>query len=99
MRRYLDFRRAGREETSPSGADADDAAVSCAVDNLIEHGYAVVEGRLGPVHARIIRFWRSDSILELTDRRGQSRTRIPRNPASESRVLLSDYLSGRLIEP
>ena len=99
MRHDLDVRRAGREETPPSGADADDAAVSRAADNLIEHGYAVVEGPLGLVHARIIRFWRGDSILELTDGRGRSRTRIPRNPASEHRVLLSDYISRRLIEP
>lgn len=100
MRRDLGLRRSGREETPPSGTDADDAAaVSRAVDDLIEHGYAIVEGPLGLVHARIIQFWRGDSILELTDSRGQSRTRIPHNAASEHRDLLSDYISRRLIEP
>jgi hypothetical protein len=65
-----------------------------AADRLVAEGSA----RLGfdgtDVDARLVRFWRGDSLLEIRYRRpdseGESRTRIPRQPPPE---LLADHLA------
>jgi hypothetical protein len=80
--------------------DLEDAArrwapeLRAAADRLVEDGRARLQLGGIDVDARVVRFWRGDSLLEIRHRRpggeGESRTRIPRQPPPE---LLADYLA------
>jgi hypothetical protein len=65
-----------------------------AADRLLAEGTAALQLGGTSVQARIVRFWRGDSLLEVEYRRaggeGESRTRIPRQPQPD---LLLDYLA------
>ena len=65
-----------------------------AAERLLTEGSAVVHLGGTAVEARIVRFWRGDSLLETAHRgaggEGESRTRIPRRPPPD---LLVDYLA------
>ena len=93
MRRAAEeHERARRRAAGP----VDRGNVERAVANLLRTGYAVFgEGRRS-VHARIVRFWRGSSVLEMSNQAGtsrrSSRTRIRRNPGPEDERVLADYL-------
>jgi hypothetical protein len=65
-----------------------------AADRLLSDGTTRLRLDGTDVDARIVRFWRGDSLLEvryrLPDGEGESRTRIPRRPEPD---LLVDYLA------
>jgi hypothetical protein len=65
-----------------------------AADRLLAVGTVTFQLDAHAVRARIVRFWRSDSLLETETRsahgEGASRTRIPRRPEPD---LLVDYLA------
>jgi hypothetical protein len=65
-----------------------------AADRLLAQRAAGVQVGGADVEARIVRFWRGDSLLEVRSRRpdgeGESRTRIPRRPEPD---LLVGYLA------
>jgi hypothetical protein len=65
-----------------------------AAERLLSDGTASLRLDGRSVEARIVRFWRGDSLLEvryrLPDGEGESRTRIPRRPEPD---LLVDYLA------
>ena len=68
-------------------------------EQLVAHGTVsfTLEGR--SVQARVVRFWRGDSLLETSrtgpDGGGSSRTRIPRRPDLE---LLVGYLARAAVK-
>jgi hypothetical protein len=70
-----------------------------AADRLVAEGSAHLGFDDTDVDARLVRFWRGDSLLEIRYRRqggeGRSRTRIPRDPPPE---LLGDYLARAVAE-
>jgi hypothetical protein len=95
-----DFRRAAEEHERArrlAAVPVDRGDVERAVADLLRTGCAVLgEGRRS-VHARIVRFWRGSSVLEMSNQAGtsrsSSRTRIRRNPGSEDERVLADYLA------
>lgn len=83
----------------PPAMPVDHQAVEQAVTDLLATGTAVIGDGPGAVHARIVRFWRGSSILELSHdsgaSRSTSRTRIRRHVGREDDVLtrhLVDFL-------
>ena len=75
--------------------------VTRAVVDLRKSGSAVLAGPDGEVRARVLRFWRGDSILEISSPNRQSRVRIPRDTGTGTgkgeilAVYLGGFLSGR----
>lgn len=70
--------------------------VTRAVADLQRSGSAVLAGPDGEVRARVLRFWRGDSILEISSRNRQSRARIPRDIDPGKEGILARYLGGFL---
>lgn len=74
----------------------DRAEVARAVADLLATGEAVLGEGPRTVHARVVRFWRGSSILELSNDSGtgwsSSRTPIPRDLGHDEDGLLADYL-------
>jgi hypothetical protein len=50
------------------------------------------------VHARVVRFWHGDSVLDVSDETGRSRSlaRIPRHLGPEHEAVLAGYLAEHL---
>ena len=92
-----EMRRAAEEHERARGVAAvpvDRGDVERAVADLLRTGDAVFgEGRRR-VHARIVKFWRGSSVLEMSNQAGtsRSRTRIRRSPGPEDERVLADYL-------
>jgi hypothetical protein len=92
-----DLRHAAEEHERArrlAAVPVDRGDVERAVADLLRTGYAVFgEGRRS-VHARIVRFWRGSSVLEMSNQAGtsRSRTRIRRSPGPEDERVLADYL-------
>ena len=70
--------------------------VARAVAGLQESGSALLAGPEGEVQARVVRFWRGDSILEISCRNRSSRVRIPRHLGPAREGILAAYLGGFL---
>jgi hypothetical protein len=94
-----DLRRAAEEYERArclAAVPVDRGDVERAVTDLLRTGDAVFgEGRR-TVHARIVRFRRGSSVLEMSSQAGtsrrSSRTRIRRSPGPEDEQVLLDYL-------
>ena len=88
--------RHGRAEPLP-GQPGDTSALSHAAGDLITIGWPTLGTSPYPVHARVVRFWHGDSVLEVTHQTGRrSLVRISRNLRPEHEALLVGYLAGHL---
>ncbi len=94
-----DLRRAADEHERArrlTAVPVDRGDVERAVADLLSTGRAVLGQGPRTVHARILRFWRGSSVLEVSNQAGtsrsSSRTRIRRNPGPEDERVLADYL-------
>ncbi len=95
-----------RERSTPTGQRPFDEvdlrsllasdAVAQAVADLFSSGSTVLESATFQVRARVVRFWRGDSILELGGGNRRSRVRIPRDIGPDSGDLLAFHLSAFL---
>ena len=81
-----------------SGPPGDTSELFQAAGDLITSGRATLGTSPHLVHARVVRFWRGDSVLEVTHQTGRRRSlvRIPRNLGPEHEALLVGYLAGHL---
>ncbi len=70
--------------------------VKRAASELLSSGSAVLESSEGQVRARIVRFWRGTSILEIGVEGRSSRVRIPRNMGPAGQETLAFYLGAFL---
>ena len=95
--------RQQRDRPPPGEVDFQTAlqsgSVTRAAVDLLESGSAVLAGPAGQVQAGIIRFWRGNSILEITAANRQTRVRIPRDVGPGNQEMLAlylgEFLSGR----
>lgn len=73
----------------------DASLLSKAAHDLIAEGRATIGTGPHSVHARVVRFWRGDAVLEVTGENGQSRrlVRIPRSLGPEHAAQLTGYLT------
>jgi hypothetical protein len=73
-------------------------ALSRAARDLVTAGHATIEMSQRVCYARVVKFWRGDSVLEVTEESGPvlSRTRIPRTLGAQHENLLSTYLASCL---
>ena len=95
-----DFRRsaAHRHADAAPRLPVDPAALSQAARDLLTQGRATLGTSPRTVHARVVRFWHGDCVLDVTDETGWSRSlaRIPRNLGPEHEAVLTGYLAEHL---
>jgi len=94
-------RRASQERADADAAlrpPVDPAALSQAARDLLTQGWATLGTSPHLRHARVVRFWHGDSVLDVTDETGRSRSlaRIPRKLGPEHEAVLTDYLATHL---
>lgn len=93
-----------RAPSSRADADAaprppvDPAALAQAARDLLTQGWATLGTSPHLVHARVVRFWHGDCVLDVTDEAGRSRSlaRIPRHLGPEHEAVLTGYLAEHL---
>lgn len=87
--------RPARDEGGAELSGPDQEALARMADELVATGRAALPGGIS---ARVIRFWRGDSLLEVTSRGGRSRscTRISRRLGPEDRAEIAAYLAQHL---
>ena len=83
-------------ERADLGALMTSDSVKRAVTELLASGSTVLESPHGQVRARIVRFWRGNSILEIAVEDRNSRVRIPRKLGPEGQETLAFYLGAFL---